>query len=143
MELRLVSLKPSRSSVLDATRNFNGRSILPVFPLLAFLASGCISTDSIPFLTKTAPPKPVCQVVATWYPEVVFTPDPAHNGEPSPGLAGRVYLFGSEVGAPLTGDGSMVVDLYDDAPADKTRGSLPLEEWRLDQDTLACLKRQD
>jgi hypothetical protein len=119
------------------------RVFLPGLALLAFSSAGCVTMDPISSLTKVAVSKPACQVVVTWFPEVVFTPDPAHKGEPAPGLAGRVYLFGPEIGAPLVGDGSIVVDLYEDAPAAKARPPVPLEEWRLDRDTLARLKRKD
>jgi hypothetical protein len=107
---------------------------------------GCIGTG--PFVVHTDPEggMPACQMVATWYPEVVTTPDPAHGGAPVHGLAGRVYLFGPEIGAPVAGNGALIVDLFDDSPAAQAKKSgtvLPLEEWRLDRDTLNRLKKPD
>jgi hypothetical protein len=86
-----------------------------------------------------------CLLVATWYPEVVSTPDPAHGGQPVRGLAARVYLFGPEIAAPLMGNGSLLVDLYDECAArpNKEETPLPLEEWRLDAATLKRLQRRD
>jgi hypothetical protein len=105
--------------------------------------TGCVSTGPLLTSVSEKPTGNVCQVVVTWNPEVVFTPDPAHGGAPTPGLAGRLYLFGSEINYPLTGDGCVVVDLYDDTPAAAGKASVPLEEWRIDKDTLKRLERRD
>jgi hypothetical protein len=86
----------------------------------------------------------VCQVVATWNHQVVFAPDPTHGGTPTPGLAGRLYLFGPEVSFPLVEEGSLIVDLFDDTkPATGDGQPLPLEEWRLDPSTLKRLVKRD
>jgi hypothetical protein len=107
---------------------------------------GCVAVDSF-VLDAGAPPgpEPAAQVIAMWCNQVATTPDPAHNGEPVTGLAGRVYLFGPTIDCPVTGDGSLVVDLYTEpsehaAPA---QPAAPLEEWRLDRDTLHRLLRRD
>ena len=106
------------------------------------LVAGCVSLG--PFTTSDQPaPAPVCQVVTTWCHEVMFAPDPVHNGTPTPGLAGRLYLFGPEIGYPLVGDGSVTVDLFDEGT--KAAGGAPvlLEEWRIDHDTLHRLLKRD
>ena len=82
-------------------------------------------------------------MIATWNHEVVVTPDPAHNGAPTPGIAGRIYLFAQEVGIPLIGDGTVTVDLYDDSPKAAGKPPVLIEEWRLDKDTLHRLARKD
>jgi hypothetical protein len=99
-------------------------------------------------LPKTGPDEAiphgaVCQVVATWNHQVVFAADPTHGGAPTPGLAGRLYLFGSEISYPLIEEGSLVVDLYDDTKSAANSPPLPLEEWRLDPDTLKRLVKKD
>jgi hypothetical protein len=106
------------------------------------LAAGCVSTSS--FLTSTdAPPKgPVCQIAATWNNEVVFTADPTHGGQPTPGIAGRVYLFGPNLW-PTAGDGTIVVDLYDESKATENDSGVLVEEWRFDKVTLQQLLRRD
>jgi len=100
-------------------------------------------------LPKTGSDEPmphgaVCQVTATWNHQVVFAPDPTHGGAPTPGLAGRLYLFGQEISYPLVEEGSLTVDLYDDTkPATNGQQPIPLEEWRLDAATLKRLVRRD
>ncbi len=108
-----------------------------------FLLPGCVH------LPKTGSDEPmphgaVCQVTATWNHQVVFAPDPTHGGAPTPGLAGRLYLFGQEISYPLVEEGSLTVDLYDDTkPATNGQQPIPLEEWRLDAATLKRLVRRD
>jgi len=87
----------------------------------------------------------ICQVAATWKNDVLFTPDPTHGGNPIPGLAGRLYLFGPEMGTPLIGDGTLIVDLFDEAnpKKDDNGNPTPLEEWRIDKETLRRLERRD
>jgi hypothetical protein len=84
-----------------------------------------------------------CQVVATWQNQVMFTPDPTHGGIPSPGLAGRMYLFGPKADFPMAGDGLVVVDLFDGAQKGPDQQPVLVEEWRIDKDTLTKLLRRD
>jgi hypothetical protein len=107
---------------------------------LTLCFAGCVSTGSfvLPGLDKLgATPS---EVVVAWNPEILFRPDPANRGAPTPGLGGRMYLFGEGTDCPLTGDGCLVVDLYEDMT---TNASVPLEEWRIDRDTLKRLLRRD
>jgi hypothetical protein len=110
--------------------------------MLGCLSAGCATTDSAHFISAK-PSGPPCQVVVTWNPQVVFNPDVVHGGAPTPALVGRLYLFGEEINYPLEGDGSVVVDLYDETPGPAAKPSTPLEEWRIDKDTLNRLKRRD
>ena len=111
--------------------------------VLAFLG-GCVSLDPL-IPGHDGPPtgQPACQLVATWSNQVVFTPDPTHNGDLTPGLAGRLYLFGPTLDYPVASDGAMVIDLFDEAHPNAANAALPLEEWRLDRDTLQRLLRRD
>lgn len=104
---------------------------------------GCTSMGRSTAKDDKLPTGPACQAVAAWSHQVMVTPDPVHGGAPTPGIAGRVYLFGTEGGVPLVGDGTITVDLYDDSP--KAAGNAPvlLEEWRIDKDTLKRLLKQD
>jgi hypothetical protein len=111
-----------------------------------FALTGCVTTGS--YMGSDRPATDICRVVAAWHPEVVFTPDPVHNGQPTPGLAGRIYLFGQQIDYPRVGDGSLVVDLYQDTsfgrePVAANADRVPLEEWRIDAETLNRLKRKD
>jgi hypothetical protein len=107
------------------------------------LSAGCVSLGSLIPGGESVPTGPVCQIVATWHNEVVFTPDPVHGGAQTPGLAGRVYLFGQEIKYPLGGEGTIVVDLYDDTLVAAGKPPVLLEEWRFDKDTLKRLLRRD
>ncbi len=121
-------------------------SILAVVSSIACLGgvTGCVALDGFISVTDEAPTGVPCQVMATWNREVLFVPDPAHMGQPGPGIAGRVYLFGEKVGYPMAAEGNLVVDLYNDAaPAPQGSMPVPLEEWRIDKDTLKRLLRKD
>jgi hypothetical protein len=96
----------------------------------------------MPFVTHEDRPVRgnVCQLVATWNNEVILAPDPANNGRPNPGIAGRVYLFGQNVDHPRAGDGKIVVDMYD---ASKPENPVMVERWEFDKVTLQRLLRRD
>ena len=120
-------------------------------PSFCFLFSGfwfLVSGSGCVHLPKTGSDDPtphgaVCQIAATWNHQVVFAPDPTHNGAPTPGLAGRLYLFGKEISYPLVEEGSLIVDLYDETKPAAEGQPLPLEEWRLDPATLKRLAKKD
>jgi hypothetical protein len=113
-------------------------------PILALaLASGCVSTESFLGSKDEPPTGPVCLVTGIWNNEVAFVPDPTHNGQMTPGLVGRVYLFGPSMDFPRAAEGDLVVDLYDETHVPMAGQKLPLEEWRIDKDTLQRLLRRD
>lgn len=116
---------------------------LPLVTLSLFCLSGCVTLGSLLPGTETLPTGPVCQVVTAWHNQVAWTPDPARGGLPTPGLAGRVYLFGQEINCPLVGDGAVVVDLYDLSSVGMGGQPVVLEQWRFDPDTLKRLLRRD
>lgn len=103
----------------------------------ASLAAGCAATEWGLFKGERVPPP--CQVVATWQNCVQFTPDPANQGKMSPGLAGRLYLFGPEIGEPLPGDGALSVALYDESKGEPVMR----EVWNIDPVTLKRLAKRD
>jgi len=146
-ELETRSRKPERTKV---ERRFRASGFCFLFSSCCFLISGfgCVHLPK----TGSEDPMPhgaVCQIATSWNHQVVFAPDPTHNGTPTPGLAGRLYLFGPEVSFPLVEEGSLVVDLFDDTkPAGDAQAAgdaqqLPLEEWRLDPATLKRLVKKD
>jgi hypothetical protein len=108
------------------------------------LSAGCVSTDPVAEVPEKPPIGTPCQLVATWSKDIAVTPDPANRGQPTPGLTGRLYLFGPELGHPMLGDGgSVVIDLFDDRPTGEGKAPVLLEEWRIDKDTLKRLARRD
>src|SRR5262249_32724616 len=75
---------------------------------------------------------------------IQVTQDIVNGGRPLPGLAGRLYLMGSELGIPVKGDGGAVaVDLYDVSHAQAGVPPMLLERWQLQPDYLAKLLRKD
>lgn len=120
-----------------------GRCRLPGLLLGMLALVGCVHDGQLVHWTNKFAGDKVCQVVSTWNRDVRYTPDPTHGGRPVCGLVGRIYLFGQDVGAPLMGDGTLVVDLYDDT--DTPSGAEPrlLEEWRFDAETLCKLQKRD
>jgi hypothetical protein len=107
--------------------------------LLAALAAGCATTEE--FFAKAKAPEGagVGQVVCMWENAVRFVPDPARQGEPNAGLAGRMYLFDQALEHLLEGDGSVNVFLYDE-----TNGPPVMQEvWAFDAEALKRLMRKD
>jgi hypothetical protein len=108
----------------------------------AWCLTGCVNTAGFLLPGVEKPNTVACEAVLACNPEIVFKPNPANRGEPTPGIAGRMFLFGEGSSCPLIGDGCAVVDLYDDT---HPLGSnpIPLEEWRIDRATLKRLLRRD
>lgn len=116
-----------------------------VCALAATLAclTGCAATADLLRDHSLAPPTGTpAQVNVAWHNQVIFAPDPVQGGKVSPGLVGRLYLFGPDMGYPFTGDGRVTVDLFDPAQPEKDGNPKQLERWIVEQDTLArCLRR--
>lgn len=111
-------------------------AISPILP------AGCVTMA--PFLGKNAGSDAgICQVVTVWNPTVVYAPDPARGGVPSPGLVGRLYLFGPQIDFPRAGDGSLTIDLYKETNKDDVNTRVLLEKWHIDKDTLQRLMKRD
>ena len=110
---------------------------------LLFALGGCDTTAA--FVKPDAAPgnDSACQVTACWQPNVMYTADTQHNGSQMPGIAGRVYLFGPEIGHPIVGEGSLIVGLYDATGPERSQAPAELEEWKIDPATLKRLVKQD
>jgi hypothetical protein len=117
---------------------------LPVALALACL-SGCVALEGFTVKGEMPPTGPVCHIVATWNRDVAFAPDPLHGGRPTPGLTGRLYLFGREIKESLIGDGSLVVELdVLETPAPGARPTCKLlERWEIDKVSLRKLVQKD
>jgi hypothetical protein len=116
----------------------------PLVLLATLCGAGCIGADKIrnPFKSTSATIQPA-QAVAAWSNKVVYAPDPLRGGTAVPYLMGRLYLFGPELGAPLVGDGSLIVDLYDQTPRGAGSEPVMLQEQRYDPETLKRLVKED
>jgi hypothetical protein len=112
-----------------------------VLPLLgATLALGCVTTEGeVEKVEMPPPPATPCQIATTWQNNIAYAADPIHGGKPTQGFLGRLYLFGQSIGYPMNGDGSVLVELFDE-----TNGtSVKREQWEIDPQTLARLIRKD
>jgi hypothetical protein len=107
------------------------RWIAAIGPLF-LLAGGCVTLDS---KARDLPTGTPIQAAAMWQTFVLFSPDPAREGAMTPGLAGRLYLYGSQSDVPIVAPGKVQVRLYPDLP-DGKKVDTPLEVWELDPDTL-------
>lgn len=107
---------------------------------LVMPAVGCATSDWMLTSHLTTQPPSVCQIGAMWQNHVMYTPDPANNGKVSPGLAGRVYLFGPDLKDTIIGDGRLMAEAYDDANPEEP---VLLERWEIDPATLKRLVKQD
>ena len=117
---------------------------LTLLGLVGCLAAGCVTPGNLwspgGGKAKEAP----CNVVVRWVNEINHAPDPFHGGAATPGLLGRVYLFGEPMATPLHADGALYVELY--AGAGPVAGGPPMqpaEKWHIRAEDVARLERQD
>jgi hypothetical protein len=118
-------------------RQFEARTVL-----LATLVLSCGCTLDHSWTHKDATPaagKP-SQMAVAWINKVQYAPDVVHDGNPTPGLVGRLYLFDDEVKFPVAGDGAVTVTLYDDTKGPATQ---PLEQWYIDPVALKKFLKKD
>ena len=120
------------------TASWRQRIAMATVPWLA-LAAGCVSLDVTG--GKDIPTGVPVQAAATWQTYVIFAADPAHEGASTPGLAGRLFLFGQQADMPIIAPGKVQVRLYCDEPGAKAE--TPLEIWNLDPDTLKAKLQRD
>ncbi len=110
--------------------------------LMLILVVGCDTSTSKSFFHSAwdAPPAPPAQVHTTWENQMIVTQDVVNNGAPLAGLAGRLYLFGTEVGHPLQWAGAVTVQIHDVTPGREPKF---MEEFKIDPETLKRLARKD
>ncbi|MCI0680643.1 MAG: hypothetical protein L0Y71_00950 [Gemmataceae bacterium] len=112
--------------------------------MLCWLCVGCVTTSTSQRPKQETPPVlPAYQVHATWENRVMITQDVVNNGKPLIGLAGRMYLFGQELGHPVGGDGMAIIELADVTHANAQNKPQLLERWEIDPATLQRLLRKD
>jgi hypothetical protein len=105
-----------------------------------FLSCGCTLDEHWTKKDPTPAPGKPCQMAVAWLNKVQYAPDVVHDGNPTPGLVGRVYLFDEAVKFPVTGDGALNVTLYDDTKGPATQ---PLEQWYIDPVALKKFLKKD
>ena len=116
---------------------------LNLLALIAFISAGCATTGEL--LPGSEPPTlgKVAQVSAVWHNQVIFAPDPANKGEMTPGIAGKVYLFGPNIREPLVGGGELVVELFDPSQRGPDGGPVRLNVWQINKQLLASRLQHD
>lgn len=114
-----------------------------VWSVLALSLAGCVTTEnwiSARKASSTAPKGTTVSEVSMIWKGLAVTQDSLNGGRPLPGIAGRMYLIGPDLGTPLLCDGKAIIDMYH--PNDKGKLQL-LERWEIDSVTLQRLARQD
>jgi hypothetical protein len=109
--------------------------------LLLTLASGCVTPEQLAPDLVTSPT--VTRVAAIWSNHLMPGVDPAHNGAPLYGIAGRIYLFGPGLGENLVADGKVVVEMRGVVPEQPQGVPVLLETWVIKKDILngVCLRK--
>lgn len=131
---------------MDAVSLKPGRLRMPFAAgacLLAGLLSGCVATEHLRTTLRPHHPPLLSQVHGAWKDQLVVTQDTVNAGKPLAGIAGRVYLFGPDLGFPQKGEGTLVVDLYDATNIPAGEKPKMLERWKFDPTSLDRLCRKD
>lgn len=113
---------------------------------LPFALTGCVLMPKKKDISPAAAEAPKTngrKLIATFSKQVSLAGDPLKGGQPNPGLVGKVYIIAENQGNPLTGDGTLVVDLFDHTPRLGQNEPKMLEEWRFDAETLSKFIKPD
>ena len=107
-------------------------------PWALLIAAGCHTTQPVTEEFATAP---VHQVHVIWSDKIAVTTDVGHNqGADLPGLVGRLYLMGPDLGHTVRSNGRVLVDLYD---AEQPAQPKFLGRWQIAKETVARLGQKD
>jgi len=126
---------------MDVRRLRKTQVFMPAFMMVCLLP-GCVSTGAKNGVPEQPPVGPAYQVQALWQGRIVTALDTVHQGAKLPGLAGRVYLLGKDLGKSVKGEGKLLVDLYE---SDKTGTDEPrlLEHYEFPGAVLNQLLKKD
>ena len=121
---------------MDArVKNWLRRTLLP---LALLLGAGCHTTQPVPEEFTTAP---VHQVHVTWSDKIAVTTDCGHDrGADLPGLVGRLYLMGADLGHTVRANGRVLVDLYDTSPPAQPKF---LGRWQISKENVGKFAQKD
>lgn len=109
-----------------------GRRLLAGIGLVFLALPGCMNFSEWTAAKDTAPVGPIHSVHSTWEPFIVTAEDTQNNGAPLPGLAGRVLMFGENLGYPRRGNGKIDVAVFDISTGKETY----VDGWTFDKVTL-------
>jgi hypothetical protein len=106
------------------------------------VSSGCVTLGT--FCPERPPVGVPCKLAAQWTPGLIETQDSVNGGAPLRGLTGRVFLFDDLRNViPVTCEGDLIVDLYDDHPLAAGGQPTRLERWVFPDHILKQLIRKD
>lgn len=111
--------------------------------LCFIIAGGCVSFDKSKLGLGELDAPVVSQAHTYWESRVAVIEDVANNGRPVPGIAGRLYFFGTEIGHPVKGKGAVAVDIYDATGGSPGPQTQPLIHVDFDAQSLDQLYRKD
>jgi hypothetical protein len=131
----------AEQAVNNGAARVGARRGFPLAALLLTLASGCVTMGEL--TPDAVPANQVGKVVGMWTNQVLNGVDPAHQGAPMHGLAGRVFLYPVDMSANLIADGNLVIEMYATLPEQPQGPQVLLETWELKKETLnsVCLRR--
>jgi len=115
---------------------------MPAFMVMCLLP-GCVSTGAKSGVPEQPPVGPAHQVQALWQSRIVTAADTVHQGTQVPGLAGRVYLLGKDLGNSVKGNGKLFVDLYESDKTGTNEQPRLLEHYEFPSAVLNQLLRKD
>ena len=105
-------------------------------------AGGCAVIEKQTWSSLVGPTQ-AGQMEMIWYRDVKYLPDPTRGGTPSMAIGGRMFLFtGQAKSHPLTADGNLVIQIYDDAPIEGGQPKL-LETTNVTPEVLTRLASTD
>jgi hypothetical protein len=106
-------------------------------------ASTSTSLSSITSMVMPGAPAPnATEIACMWQNRISHLPDPTKNGTMSPGLTGKMFLFGAGANN-VPANGKLTVDLLDESQGKTGSAAKLLERWVFDKDTLKKLASVD
>src|SRR5262249_47419602 len=132
-----------RDSLMLTRRS--GRAVTAGLLAALLLNLGCLGTETRSwFASKPEAPPPANDMAVMYYKQVRYIPDPTKGGTPSAALTLRMYLFkGEKFGEPIIGEGTIIVDVYDDNKPAGRDGSVPVERTEFPKELLPKMLQKD
>ncbi len=114
-----------------------------LFLVLTGTGSGCTGLPLWEHNDIPGPPSgKVVEMVPSWLPQVAFPPDRLHDGQPTPALVLRMYLFDKKL-KPCRAEGHLEVKLRLGSPGNALQQGKVLETWKLTPQMLQPLAKPD
>jgi hypothetical protein len=109
---------------------------------LLFMLNGCAMMPSCCKMSSEPPEPAISNILAFWDNRVRVTTDTQNPTTMLPGLAGHVVLFDEESKKAQDARGTIVIELYDMAPARAGGQPKKLADWSFETEALKKLKKK-